>query len=106
MPKIFKKCRNRTLRECEDETHTPEIRTWESSGTPKTSEFDYRGQNTLHWGVPYIIGKLSECKCRKWPCMGHLDICSTSYGKKKGQESNLQFDSQPLKVRNQPDPSA
>jgi len=106
MPKIFKKCRNRTLRECEDETHTPEIRTWESFGTPKTSEFDYRGQNTLHWGVPYIIGKLSKCKCRKWPCMGHLDIYSTSYGKKKGQESNLQFDSQPLKVRNQPDPSA
>jgi hypothetical protein len=29
-----------------------------------------------------------------------LDICSTSYVKKKGQESNWQFDSRPLKVGN------
>ncbi len=81
-------CRNPTLRECEDEIHTPEMGTWESSETPKTLEFDYRGQNTLHWGVLYIIGKLSKCRCRKWACMSHLDSCSISYGKKKGQESN------------------
>jgi len=31
-----------------------------------------------------------------------LDICSPSYGQKKGRESNWQFDSRPLKVRNQP----
>jgi hypothetical protein len=37
--------------------------------------------------------------------MSHLNICSTSYGKKKGQESNWQFDFQPLKVGNRPDPS-
>jgi len=36
--------------------------------------------------------------------MGHLDIYSTSYGKKKGRESNWQFDSRPLKVGNRPDP--
>jgi len=30
----------------------------------------------------------------------HLDICSTSYGRKKNRESNCQFDSRPLKVRN------
>ncbi len=77
-------CRNLTLRECEDETHTPEMGTWESFGTPKTSEFDCRGQNTSHWGVLYIIGKLSKFRCRKWACMGHLDIFSTRYGKKKG----------------------
>jgi len=35
--------------------------------------------------------------------MSHLDICNTSYGKKKGRESNWQFDSQPLKVGNRPD---
>jgi len=93
------------LEECEDDTHTPEMGTWESSGTPETSEFDYKGQNTSPWGVPYIIGKLSKCICRKWPCMNHLDICSTNYGKKKGWKSNYQFDSQPLKVRNRPDPS-
>jgi hypothetical protein len=81
-------CRNPTLRECEDEIHTPEMGTWESSETPKTLEFNYRGQNTLHWGVLYIIGKLSKFRCRKWTCMSHLDIYSTSYGKKKGRESN------------------
>jgi hypothetical protein len=39
---------NLLLEECEDDTHTPEMGTWESTGTPKTSEFDCRGQNTLH----------------------------------------------------------
>jgi hypothetical protein len=34
--------------------------------------------------------------------MSHLDICSPSYGQKKGRESNWQFDSQPLKVGNRP----
>jgi hypothetical protein len=34
--------------------------------------------------------------------MIHLDICSTSYGKKRGQESNCQFDSRPLKVEKRP----
>jgi hypothetical protein len=36
--------------------------------------------------------------------MGHLDICSIRYGKKKGMESNWQFDPWPLKVGNRPDP--
>jgi hypothetical protein len=35
--------------------------------------------------------------------MCHLDICNTSYDKKKGRESNWQFDSRPLKVGNRPD---
>ncbi len=69
--------------ECEDETHTPKMGTWESARTPKTSEFNYRGQNTSHCDIIYIIGKLSKRKCRKWACMSHLDIYSTSYDKKK-----------------------
>jgi hypothetical protein len=36
--------------------------------------------------------------------MSHLDIFSPSYGQKKGRESNWQFDSRPLKVRNRYDP--
>jgi hypothetical protein len=28
-------CHNPTLRKCEDETHTPEMGTWKSSGTPE-----------------------------------------------------------------------
>ncbi len=35
-------CRNPTLKECEDDTHTLEMGIWEFSGTPENSEFDYR----------------------------------------------------------------
>ncbi len=35
--------------------------------------------------------------------MTHLDIYNRSYGKKKGHESNWQFDSRPRNVRNRPD---
>ncbi len=45
-----------------------------------------------------------KCRCLKWLRISHLDICSTSYGWKKGRESNCQFDSRPLKVKNRPDP--
>jgi hypothetical protein len=89
---------------CEYETHTPESGNLESSGTPATSELDFRGQNTLPWGVLYTVGKVSKCRCRKWPRMGHSDIYSISYGQKKGRESNWQFDSWPQKVGNRPDP--
>jgi hypothetical protein len=43
-----------------------------------------------------------KCRCLKWARITHLDICSTSYGQKKGRESNWQFDSRPLKVGNRP----
>jgi hypothetical protein len=65
-------CRNPTLAKCEDETHTPKVGDLESFGTPECLEFDNKG---------------------------HLDICSPSYGQKKGRESNWQFDSRPLKSR-------
>jgi hypothetical protein len=35
--------------------------------------------------------------------MTHLDNCNTSYGQKKGRESNWQFDSRPWEVGNRPD---
>ncbi len=44
-----------------------------------------------------------KCRCLKWTRMTRLDICNTSYGKKKGRKSNWQFDSRPQEVRNQPD---
>jgi hypothetical protein len=78
--------------------------TWESTGTPETLKFNCKGQNTLHCDVLCVIGKLSKLRCRKWARMSHLDIYSTSYGKKKGRESNWQFNSWPLKVRNRPNP--
>jgi hypothetical protein len=91
---------------CEVATHTPENGTWESSRTPKNSERNCKGQNTLHWNFLYIVRKVLKCRCPKWPRMSHLDICSISYGRKKGRESNWQFDSRPLKVGNRPDPGA
>jgi hypothetical protein len=92
--------------ECEDETHTPKMRTQESSETPESLKFDCKGQNTLHWGVVYIIEKPWKCKCRKWARLSHLDIWNTSYGQKKGRESNWQFDFRPLKVKNRPNHEA
>jgi hypothetical protein len=88
---------------CEVATHTPENGSLESFETPKNLEDDFKGQNTLHWSALYTVGKVLKCRCPKWPCMSHLDICSPSYGQKKGRESNWQFDSRPLKVGNRPE---
>jgi hypothetical protein len=81
-------CRNPTLAKCEDETHTPKVGELESSEIPESLEFNSKGQNTLPWGVISVIGKVLKCRCPKWPRIGHLDICSPSYGQKKGRESN------------------
>jgi len=35
----------------------------ESQLTPESSEGDCRGQNSLDWDIPYIIGKLLERRC-------------------------------------------
>ncbi len=92
------------MAKCEDETHTPKVGDLESSGTPECLEFDSKAQNTSHWGVLGVIGKVLKCRCPKWPRIGHLDICNPSYEQKKGRESNWQFDSRPLKVGNRPVP--
>jgi hypothetical protein len=76
----------------------------EPSGTPECLELGSKSRNTLRWGVLGVIEKVLKPRYRKWPHIGHSDICSPSYGQKKGKESNLQFDSRSLKVRNQPLP--
>jgi len=48
---------------CEDETPTPKVGDLESSGTPEHLKFDSRGQNTLHWGVLGVIGKVLKRRC-------------------------------------------
>jgi len=75
----------------------------ESQWTPETSESDFKGQNLMARGVLYIIRKILELRCLKWARITHLDIWNISYGQKKGQESNYQFDSQQEKVKNRPD---
>ncbi len=85
-------------------TLTSELPCWELSPkrTPKSLERNCRGQKSSPWSVICIIGKLLKRKCQKWACVAHLDISNTSYGQKKGRESNWQFDSRPLKVGNRP----
>jgi hypothetical protein len=97
--------------ECERHPHTlpkvglRQLPLWEleSRWTPKFSKDNCRGQNSIDWGVPYIIEKFLERKCLKWVCMTHLDTSNTTFGQKKGRESNWQFDSRPLKVGNRLD---
>ncbi len=86
-------------------TFSNELPLWEleSRWTLKSSKRNCKGQNPLDWGVPYIIGNLLECRCLKWACITYLNTSNTSYGQKRGRESNWQFDSQLLKVENRPD---
>jgi len=76
-----------------------------SPETPECSELNSKAQNTLHWGVLGVIGKVLKRRYLKWPRIGHSDIFSPSYGQKKGRESNWQFDSRPPKVGNRPLPN-
>jgi hypothetical protein len=96
--------RNPTLAKCGGEAQ--QFQSWdlESSGTPECSVLNSKAQNTSQWGVLGVIGKVLKRRYRKWPRIGHLDIWSSSYGQKKGPESNWQFDSRPLKVKNRPHP--
>jgi len=84
--------------------NTSKVGDLESFGTPECLEFNNKAQNTSHWDVLDVIGKVLKRRYRKWPRIGHLDICRPSYGRKKGRESNCQFDSRPLKVGNRPLP--
>jgi hypothetical protein len=60
----------------------------ESQRILESLEGDFKGQNSMAWKVPYIIKKLLERKCLKWARMTHFNIWNTSYGQKKGRESN------------------
>ncbi len=78
------------------------VGSWSLRRTPESSEHNFRGQNSSSQSVLYIIEKLLNHKCQKWARGGHLNIWNTSYGQEKSRESNWQFDSRPLKVKNRP----
>jgi len=92
---------------CEEWTLTlpRQLPLWEmeSRWIPETSKSDFKGQNSMACSVLYIIEKILERRCLKWARITHLYIWNTSYGQKKGRESNCQFDSRPEKVGNRPD---
>jgi hypothetical protein len=59
---------------CEGEAHTPKSGNLESSRTLENSELELKAQNTSHWGVLDVIGKVLKCRClmaSHWP-FGHL----------------------------------
>jgi hypothetical protein len=86
-------------------TFPSELPLWELKfqWTPESSKSNCRGQNPLDSRFFYIIGKFLEHTCLKWARITHLNTWNISYGQKKGLESNWQFDSRPLKVKNLPD---
>jgi hypothetical protein len=63
------------------------VRDLEFSGTPECSDLDSKAQNTSHWSFLGVIEKVLKRRYRKWPRIDHLDICSPSYGQKKGRET-------------------
>jgi hypothetical protein len=67
-----------SVRKCEGmNPHTPKATlTWEMEfrWTPKTSESNCRGQNSMYYGVLYIIGKLLKHRCLKWARIAHSNI--------------------------------
>jgi hypothetical protein len=80
----------------------PHVGNWSPKWSLESLERNYRRQNLLPWKVLYIIEKLLKLRCQKWVRITNLETWNTSYGQKKCWESNWYFDSQALKVRNQP----
>jgi len=71
-------------------SHSQGVPLWELEfqWTPEFLEDNCRGRTSMDWSIYYIIRKILQCRCLKWAYITHLDIWNTSYGQKKGQESN------------------
>jgi len=61
---------------------------WSLDGLPNVQRAIAKVKKPMDWRVIYTIGKLLKRRCLKWARMTHLDIWNTSYGQKKGWESN------------------
>jgi hypothetical protein len=94
-------CRTPTLAKCGGEAqHLEKLGfgvLWDSR------MFRARQQGAKHLTLVLLVSL--KRKYQKCPRIGNSDICNPSYGQKKGRESNWQFDSRPLKVRNRPLPN-
>ncbi len=55
----------------------------------------WKGKKTPNWAPHDTIRKVLKHICLQCPHIVHLDLICMSYDKKKGQESNWEFDSQP-----------
>jgi len=102
--RLAPKCHNPTLAKCGGEAQHSQ--SWGFGVLRDSRMFRVWQQGPKHLALRClgVIEKVLKRRYRKWPLIGHLDICRPSYGQKKGRESNWQFDSQPLKVENRPLP--
>jgi hypothetical protein len=80
---------------------------WTFDGLPKLQRAIAGAKPQFLVAFFISLEKLLKRRYLKWSCIAHLDIWNTSYGQKKGRESNSQesasFDSRPLKVGNRPE---
>jgi len=89
---------------CEDETHIPKVGSWSPPGLSKTQSSSSRVK-TPHIEMLFIsierswsVDAQNVLACVIWTSTAQV------MGKRKGRESNWQFDSRLLKVRNRPLP--
>ncbi len=80
--------------------HLEKLGIWSPPGLLNVQSSTKRGKTPGIRDVLGVVGKVLKRRYRKCPRIGNSDICSPSYGQKKGWESNCQFDSRTLKVRN------
>ncbi len=73
---------------------------WSPPRLPNVQSSTARGKTPRIGVFLESLGKVLKRRYRKCPRIGNSDICSPSYGQKKGRESN----SRPLKVGNRPLP--
>jgi hypothetical protein len=83
----------------------PKVGTWSPLGLPQLQSSIAEAKTPCLEVFFIPLEKALKCRCPKLPHMSHLDICSTSYGQKKGRESNWQFNFWPQKVKNRSDPN-
>jgi hypothetical protein len=95
-----------SVRECEGmNPHTPKWAPILRVGVPMDSQIfrgRLQGSKLIGLKSPLYHWKSLGLRCLKWACMTHLGTYNTSYDQKKGRESNCQFDSQLLKLKNRP----
>ncbi len=63
--------------------NTSKVGDLESSGTPECSKLDSKVQNTSHWGVLGVIGKVLKRRYWKWPRIGHFESVAQVMGKRR-----------------------
>jgi len=81
-------CHNPTLRECKDETHTPEMGLGSPLRLLKLQSLIARVKTPRIGAVFISLENYQSVNVENGLTWGHLEICNTRYGKKKAQESD------------------